>query len=481
MSADPIPFAMPPQARTLPWNPDAEQELLGALLVNNHARLKFDQFLKAEHFFHEAHRRIYATAMTLIERGEVANPVTLKRYFEGDEVIAKAGGTAYLARLAGAATTIVNAGDYAQVIHDLALRREIISVGEQIVDRAYDPKVDEPSAHQIEAGITQLQAIPDYGRSEEHRPELVASIAERVVRQVEAVANGQTPPGLRCGIHEIDRRLGGFHPQDLIILAGRPSMGKTALAAEMALGAARNGHPVAFFSGEQGKEPFTQRILSRLSGVPYENMRTGEGINPDSARVIRRAKAELDSLPLFIDDTGARTPASIQSEILRLNVKTPIKLAFFDYLQIGSSGLRLNNPVAEVTAISQGLKGVAKRLRIPFVALAQLSRAVETRDDKRPQLSDLRESGAIEQDADVVAFVYREAYYHARKQPEGGTPEWHEWNNKMQRICDQADLIIQKNRMGRIGTAELSCDMATNKFTDRFLPGEYPEGYGGRY
>ena len=476
--------ALPPDplARTQPHNLDAEQELLGAILVNNHARLRFDQFLKAEHFFHEAHRRIYTAALTLIERGEIASPVTLKGYFEGDEVIAKAGGTVYLARLAAAATTVINAEDYARVIHDLAMRREVIGVAEQIADRAYDPKVEEAATGQIEAGIAQLQAIPDEGRTDEHKPERVAFIAERVTRQVEAIANGQTPPGLRCGIREIDRRLGGLHPQDLIILAGRPSMGKTALAIEIGVGAARNGHPTAFFSGEQGKEAVTQRILSRLSGVPYENMRTGEGITVESARVIRRARDELQSLPLYIDDTGARTPASIQSEILRMSIKNRIELAFFDYLQIGRSGQRLNNPVAEVTAISQGLKGVAKKLRIPFIALSQLSRAVESRDDKRPQLSDLRESGAIEQDADVIAFVYREAYYHSRKQPSDRTStEWHEWNDKMLRIATHVDFLIQKNRMGRIGVAELECDLAINKFTDRVITHEYPEGYGGRY
>lgn len=481
MSADPIPFSV--LEKPLPHNSDAEQELLGAILVNNQALSIVSRFLRAEHFFHESHRRIYAAAQTFIERGEVANPVTLKSYFENDEIIAKAGGTVYLARLAAAATTVINAPDYAAIIHDLALRRELITVAEAVRDRAYDPKVDEAAIVQIEQASVRFNAIPDEGRSNDHKPEKAASIAHRVVSQAEAIVLGGQPLGLRIGIHGIDKRIGGLHPQDLIILAGRPSMGKTGMVEDILLRLARKGHPCVFFSLEQGKEAVVQRLISSMSKVPYMNMRTGEKLDKDCILRMRQAEEELRSIPLFVDDTGARTPQSIQSEILRLSVKAPIECAGVDYLQLAKSGQRLNNPVAEVTATSQGFKAVAKRLNIPLIVLSQLSRAVESRDDKRPQMSDLRESGAIEQDADIIAFVYREAYYHERKQPPVDSPEWQAWADKMDLIRNNLDFIIGKARMGRIGNIELTCDLSINHFDDRFssITHDYPEGYGGRY
>lgn len=471
--------ALPPDplARIQPHNLDAEQELLGAILVNNAAYHKVNGFLRAEHFFHEAHRRTWTACATMIDRGERVDPVKLVAYFGQDEVIAKAGGTSYFARLAAAATTVINAEDYAHVVHDLALRREVIGIGEGIVSRAYDPRVEDSADDLIEQGIAELQAIPDTGRSAEHRPEHAGKIAAREVEAVQVIMQGGKPPGLKTGIRALDAKLGGMHPQDLIIVAGRPSMGKTALVIDVELSAAIAGDPAVLFSLEQSKEAVTQRLLSRLTGIPFFAMRTGHGLPADAVQRLDAARRRLDAIPLWIDDTGARTPVGIQSELLRLNAISlqkygrPIALAAVDYLQLCRSGDRYRgNKVAEIGEITGQLKNVAKRLNIPIIALSQLSRAVESRDDKRPQMSDLRESGAIEQDADVIMFPFRAEYYESRKEPRvKDSPEWAAWDQRMDAVRGTAEIIIEKNRSGAIGTARIACNIACNEFTD--LPG----------
>ncbi|WP_341704401.1 replicative DNA helicase [Ferrovibrio sp.] len=475
-----------PSFRIQPHNLDAEQELLGAILVNNDAAMKVSGFLLATHFFHEAHRRIYEAALTLIERGEIANPVTLKAYFERDEVIAKAGGPAYLARLAAAATTVINAEDYAKVIHDLALRRELISIGEDMVNRAYDPKVEEPATDQVEETEQRLFKLADEGRSDGG----FVSFRDSIRQSIESVQSAWQKGGLSgvtTGLKDMDRMLGGMHASDLIILAGRPSMGKTALVTNMAFNAAKKyfetdgaeGAPVAFFSLEMSAEQLATRILSEQTRIQSERLRRGEITDDEFTREIVPKSRLLEQIPFFIDDTGAISIALLRSRARRLKRTHNIGMIVVDYLQLvrGANSRRNDNRVQEISEVTQALKALAKDLNVPVIALSQLSRAVESRDDKRPQLSDLRESGAIEQDADVVMFVFREEYYEMRKQPSEGTPEHVAWQEKMDRIQNLAEVIIGKQRHGPIGRVVLHFESAFTRFGDHVAADHLPEAY----
>ena len=467
-----------PTFRIQPHNLDAEQELLGAILVNNEAAMKVSGFLAADHFFHEAHRRIYEATLTLIERGEIANPVTLKAYFERDEVLAKAGGTAYLARLAAAATTVINAEDYARVIHDLALRRQLISIGEEMVNRAYDPKVDEAATHQIEETEQRLFKLADEGSSEGGFVSFRDSVAESI-KSIDAAWKKGGLSGVTTGLRDMDKMLGGMHASDLIILAGRPSMGKTSLATNMAFNAAKAGVPVAFFSLEMSSEQLATRILAEETEIASEKLRRGDITDDEFTRKIVPASKELAQLPFYIDDTGAISISLLRSRARRLKRTNNIGMIIVDYLQLvrGSNSRRNDNRVQEISEVTQALKALAKDLQVPVIALSQLSRAVESRDDKRPQLSDLRESGAIEQDADVVMFVFREEYYEMRKQPAMDTPEHIAWQEKMDRIANLAEVIIGKQRHGPIGRVVLHFESAFTKFSDHAQADHLPEAY----
>ncbi|HEX6959518.1 MAG TPA: replicative DNA helicase [Ferrovibrio sp.] len=470
--------ASEPTFRIQPHNIDAEQELLGAILINNDAAMKVSGFLRPEHFFHEAHRRIYDAALTLIERGEIANPVTLKAYFERDEVIAKAGGTAYLARLAAAATTVINAEDYAKVIHDLALRRELIGIGEDMVNRAYDPKVEEPAHEQIEDAEQRLFKLADEGRSEGGFISFKDSLRQSI-KMVESAFQKGGLSGVTTGLKDMDAKLGGFHPSDLIILAGRPSMGKTALATNMAFNAALAGTPVAFFSLEMSAEQLATRILSEQTRIQSERLRRGDITDEEFTREIVPKSRLIEQTPFFIDDTGAISIALLRSRARRLKRTHNIGMIVVDYLQLvrGSNSRRNDNRVQEISEVTQALKALAKDLNVPVIALSQLSRAVESRDDKRPQLSDLRESGAIEQDADVVMFVFREEYYEARKEPTLDTPEHVAWQEKMSRIANLGEVIIGKQRHGPIGKVVLQFESEFTRFSDYIAPDHLPESF----
>lgn len=475
-----------PNFRVQPHNLDAEQELLGAILINNDAAMKVSGFLQPTHFFHEAHRRIFESCLTLIERGEIANPVTLKAYFERDEVIAKAGGTPYLARLAAAATTIINAEDYAKVIHDLALRRELIGIGEDMVNRAYDPKVEEPATDQVEEAEQRLFKLADEGSSEggfiSFKDLITASI-----KMVESAYQRGGLSGVTTGMKDMDAKLGGMHPSDLIILAGRPSMGKTALVTNMAFNAAKayfetggdRGAPVAFFSLEMSAEQLATRILSEQTRIQSERLRRGDITDDEFTREIVPKSRLLEQIPFFIDDTGAISIALLRSRARRLKRTHNIGMIIVDYLQLvrGANSRRNDNRVQEISEVTQALKALAKDLNVPVIALSQLSRAVESRDDKRPQLSDLRESGAIEQDADVVMFVYREEYYEARKEPTMDTPDHVAWQDKMARIANLAEVIIGKQRHGPIGKVVLQFESEYTRFSDYAAPDHLPEAF----
>lgn len=475
-----------PLFRSPPNNLDAEQEMLGAILVNNEAAHKVSGFLRAEHFYNEVHRRIYEAAIKLVERGEIANPVTLKAYFERDELLAQIGGPAYLARLAAAATTVINAEEYARVIHDLAMRRALIGMGEDMVNRAYDPKVEEDARAQIEEAEQKLFQLADEGRAEGGFIGFRESITQSV-QMIDAAWKKGGLSGITSGLKDVDGKLGGFHPSDLVILAGRPSMGKTALATNMAFNAAKAyyetggelGAPVAFFSLEMSAEQLATRILSEQTGIQSEKLRRGEITEDDFTQKIVPTSKLLQQIPFFIDDTGAISISLLRSRARRLKRTANIGMIVVDYLQLvrGSNSRRNDNRVQEISEVTQALKALAKDLNVPVIALSQLSRAVESRDDKRPQLSDLRESGAIEQDADVVMFVFREEYYEARKEPEMGTPEHQAWQDKMARIANLGEVIIGKQRHGPIGKIVLHFEPEFTRFSDHIGAEYLPESH----
>jgi replicative DNA helicase len=471
--------------RSPPHNLEAEQELLGAILINNEAAARVSDFLLPEHFFHDTHRRIYEAALALIERGEIASPVTLKAYFERDESLKPVGGAAYLARLAAEATSIINVADYARVVRDLALRRDLIRIGEDMVNTAYDSTVDDPASEQIEHAEQELFGLAERGHSVGGFVTFAASLRQSV-EMAEAAHKKGGLSGVGTGLKDLDGKLGGLHRSDLVILAGRPSMGKTALATTMAFNAAkawfdtggREGAAVAFFSLEMSAEQLATRILAEQTEIPSEKLRRGELSDDDFVHRLVPASRALEQVPLFIDDTGAISIAALRTRARRLKRTSDIGLIIVDYLQLVRPAGRQRNDsrVQEVSEITQGLKALAKELDVPVLALSQLSRAVEARDDKRPQLADLRESGAIEQDADVVMFVFREEYYEQRREPAMNTPEHAAWQEKMDKIHNLADVIIGKQRHGPIGNVTLVFEPSLTKFSD-YIPGDHlPEG-----
>lgn len=469
-----------PTYRTPPHNLDAEQALLGAILINNEAANQVAAFLEPAHFSMPVHGRIYEAVLKMIDRGQIASPVTLKHYFENDEGLADVGGAQYLARLAGSAVTVINAEHYGRIIHDLALRRGLITVGEETVNAAYDAPLEETAASQIESAEQKLFQLAEVGRTDTGFREFHASLSGAVEMIEAAYKRDGHLVGVTSGFVDLDRLLGGLHPSDLVILAGRPGMGKTALATNIAFNAARaykeerdddgnvtvvDGARVGFFSLEMSAEQLATRILAEQTAIQSEKLRRGEMKGEDFAKVVR-ASQEIERLPFFIDDTPELSVAGLRARARRLKRRHGLSLIIVDYLQLmrPSASIRLNNRVQEVSEITQGLKALAKELRVPVLALSQLSRAVEQRDDKRPQLADLRESGSIEQDADVVMFVYREQYYLARKQPADGTVEHSEWQEKMEKVHNLAEILIAKQRHGPIGKVELYFNEYLTKF-----------------
>ena len=469
-----------PSYRSPPSNLEAEQALLGALLVNNEAASLVSAFLLPEHFFLPVHGRIYDAVLRMVERGQIANPVTLKHYFERDEALEEAGGGQYLARLAGSAVTVINAEHYGRAIHDLALRRSLVTIGEEVVNDAYDGPVDQPASEQIEEAEHRLYQLAEEGRVDPGGQHFAAPLASAVEMIEQAYKRDRPLTGAPTGFVDLDRLLGGLHASDLIILAGRPGMGKTALATNVAFNAASrfsaggegpdgtkppDGARVAFFSLEMSAEQLATRILAEQTEISSDKLRRGEVRDADFVRIVRASQA-MEALPLFIDDSPALTIAGLRARARRLKRRHGVSMIVVDYLQLlrPTTSMRLNNRVQEVSEVTQGLKALAKDLDLPVLAVAQLSRAVEQRDDKRPQLADLRESGSIEQDADVVMFIYREQYYLGRKEPEEGTADHAEWQEKMDKVHNKAEVIIAKQRHGPIGKVELYFNALLTKF-----------------
>ena len=476
--------------REAPHNIEAEQALLGAILVNNEALNRVMGFLGETHFYEPVHGRIYAAAQALTERGQIANPVTLKTYFEADGALTEIGGAQYLGRLAGAAITIINAEHYGRTIFDLAMRRALIEVGEAMVNTAYDSPYDLPANAQIEDAEHRLFRLAEDGSPEGGFKSLEQSLTE-AVRMMEAAYKRESGlTGVATDLRDLDELLGGLHASDLVILAGRPSMGKTALATNIAFAAARryreesdendetqvvDGAKVAFFSLEMSAEQLATRIVSEVSGIDSERLRRGKMNKDEFLRVVSAAQ-ELSRVPFYIDDTPALSVPALRTRARRLKRTQGVGLIVVDYLQLMRAGgaTRIENRVQEISEITQGLKALAKELDVPVLALSQLSRAVEQRDNKRPQLADLRESGAIEQDADVVMFIYREEYYLRRDQPEQRLEEsvdhfderYTRWREKFEKSTNKAEVIVAKQRHGPVGHINLRFEHQTTKFDD---------------
>jgi len=471
--------------RSLPCNLDAERDLLGAILINNEASAKVSSFLKPEHFYEPVHSRIFDAISILIDRGEIADPITLKSYFENDSALADIGGAQYLGRLAASATTIINAENYGKIIYDLALRRELINLGEEIVNTAYDSGLEETSSTQIESAEKQLFALAENGTHEGGLTPVRVAVNIAVKSIEDAFQRDGNLVGVTSGLRDLDGKLGGLHKSDLLILAGRPSMGKTSLATNIAYNAAKahyasggaEGAPVGFFSLEMSAEQLVARVLAEATEISSEKLRRGELTDDEFANKLVPQSAILSELPLYIDDTPAISIAALRTRARRLKRSHGLGMIVVDYLQLMKGSGRGDNRVQEISEVTQGLKAVAKELDIPVIALSQLSRQVENRDDKRPQLSDLRESGSIEQDADVVMFVYREEYYEGRKEPSEGTAEHLEWQERMAQVHNMAEVIIGKQRHGPIGIVKLQFTPEFTRFgdlaLDRYLPEQH--------
>jgi replicative DNA helicase len=480
-SSDAMPF------RAAPHNLEAEQALLGAILVNNEAHDRVSGFLEPHHFYDPLHQQIYETAAKLIAVGKQATPITLKTFFENAEPIdATLTVSQYLGRLAANAATIINARDYGRTVYDLATRRQLIVIGEDMVNAAYDSPVDFPPKEQIEEAETRLFSLAETGKYGQG----FATFSTALTTAIEMASNAYQREGGLSGIatslKALDSKMGGLQASDLIIVAGRPSMGKTALATNIAFNIARararslkerpelkpddpahDGAVVGFFSLEMSAEQLATRIMSEQAGIPSEKIRRGMIDEPEFKRLVE-ASQEMATLPLFIDQTGGISIAQLAARARRLKRQQGLGLIVIDYLQLLSGSSRRANEgrVQEVSEITTSMKALAKELNVPILALSQLSRAVENREDKRPQLADLRESGSIEQDADVVMFVYREEYYVERTKPQEGTIEFQDWMAKMQLVSGKAEVIIGKQRHGPVGTVPLQFEANVTRFSD---------------
>lgn len=460
--------------RELPHNIEAEQELLGAILVNNNLINYIENIIITESFYEKIHQKIFLAIIKLKERAIVATPVTLKTRFEKDETLKELGGTDYLIKLATKASFVVDAQGIAKIIYDLYLKRNLITIGEKVVNDAYNNH-EKVALEQIELAEQQLFKLASDGENENSMQQLNVSLAQAMEKTEFAYKNQGEVHGVSTGFVDLDRLLNGMQDSDLIILAGRPSMGKTALAVNIALNACnflqRSAHKnksIAIFSLEMSAEQLALRMISMQSGVNSYKIRSGMLSESDFNKIMMSSES-LHDLPIFIDDTPAISIATLRTRARRLYRTNKIGAIFIDYLQL-IRGVNTkygdSNRVQEVSEVTQGLKAIAKELNIPVIALSQLSRLVEQREDKKPQLSDLRESGAIEQDADVVMFIFREAYYLMRKKPADGADSISDWQNKMDRVQHQSEIIIAKQRNGPIGSIKLFFDSNTTTFKD---------------
>jgi replicative DNA helicase len=464
---------------TAPHNLDAEQALLGALLYDNEVFYGVADWLRLEHFYDPVHARIYEAATGYIAKGARADAVVLKTHFERDSGLQEIGGVPYLALLMESAADSAAAKEYAKIVHELATRRELIRVGKDLATAATEGSADDPREIIVDAEA-KLFSLAEKGVARGGLKSFKLGLEKSLQMVATAHEGGDGLSGISTGIRSLDEKLGGLHPSDLIVLAGRPSMGKTALATNIGFNVARAynyadqpdgtrktvaGGIVAFYSLEMSEEQLSTRLLAEYTGIPGIRMRKGQ-LNSDQYGEVRDAILEIQNLPLFIDDTGGIHISKLAASARRQKRKTGLDLIIVDYLQLITSSKQGEGRVQELSEITMGLKNLAKELDVPVIALSQLSRQVEQRQDKKPQLSDLRESGSIEQDADVVMFVYREAYYKEREKPREDTPEYLAWQDEFERIENLAEVIIGKQRHGPIDTAQLKFTGATTSFRD---------------
>ena len=487
-----LPTTVAPSGETevLPHNIEAEQQLLGAILTNNDVFDRISSLVKAEHFFDPVHQRIYEIASARIQKNALASPVTLKAFFDDDSGLKELGGPAYLVRLAGAAISAYATRDYAQMIYDLAVRRELIQLGRDIAAQAAKVEVALEPKDQIIEAEQRLYKLGEQGSAEHGFQSFLKAVTDAVNVANAAYQRDGGLAGIATGLIDMDKKLGGLHSSDLLILAGRPSMGKTSLATNIAFNIAKahkrgrlpdgiegsvEGGVVGFFSLEMSAEQLAARILSEAAEVPSEQIRRGDMTEAEFRRFVEAAKA-LEACPLYIDDTPALPISQVAARARRLKRTHGLDVLIIDYLQL-LRGTSKDNRVQEVSEITQGLKAIAKELNIPVIALSQLSRQVENREDKRPQLSDLRESGSIEQDADVVMFVFREEYYREREKPgDHELEKMAQWQAVMESVHGKAEVIIGKQRHGPIGTIELSFEGRFTRFGNLARPWQ---GSGG--
>ncbi len=484
--------------RLPPANTQAEQALLGALLANNRAYERVAEFLAPEHFADPIHGRIFAAIHRRVSNGQLADAITLRAEFEHNGVLDEVGGTAYLTQLLTAMVGIINAGEYGRAIHDAWLRRQLIDVGEEVVNNAFgaDPEMDGKT--QVEAAEQKLFEIADKGATSggfivfEQALTIAIEGAERAFHRPGHVS------GLATGLRDLDKKLGGLHPSDLMVLAGRPGMGKSALATKIGFGAARallaearaagRGDDVpkgsvAFFTLEMSAEQIALRLLAEEARVSGDRIRRGDIAQRDFDRFVQVSR-EVAGLPLHIDETPGISVAALRTRCRRLKRVHGLSLVIVDYLQLmrPSAGTRPESRVLEISQFTQGLKAIAKELAVPVIALSQLSRAVEQREDKRPQLSDLRESGTIEQDADSVIFIYRDEYYLQQRGPKQANFESDEkfnaamdkWQQDMERVHNRAELLIEKQRHGPTGKIDLLFEGEFTRFADLDLVHDAP-------
>lgn len=477
---------------TMPHSIEAEQQLLGAILTNNEIYDRVASIIKSQHFYEPVHARIFEVAAARITKNNLASPVTLDAFLSDDVGLRELGGSAYLTRLAGAAIAGFAVRDYAQLIYDLAMRRELIRVGDDISARARRADLDQDPKKQIVEAEQSLYALAEEGQSDSGFKSFLSAVTGAVDMANLAYQRDGGLAGISTGLIDLDKKMGGLHPSDLIILAGRPSMGKTSLATNVAFNIAKayrrgmkpngekgtlDGGVVGFYSLEMSAEQLAARILSEAAEIPSEQIRKGDMTEGEFRQFVEAAKS-LESCPLYIDDTPALPISQLAARARRLKRTHGLDVLIIDYLQLVRPASAKDSRVNEVSEITQGMKAIAKELDIPVIALSQLSRQVENRDDKRPQLSDLRESGSIEQDADVVMFVFREEYYKEREKPgDHDLEKMAQWQEEMERLHGRAEVIIGKQRHGPIGTVDLSFEGRFTKFGNLAKPWQQDNEY----
>lgn len=470
--------------KTLPTNLEAEQAVLAAVLMNNRALERVSEFLKAEHFTHPAHVQIYKLAERQFAAGIPFDIITAKNYLEQQGVLETVGGVDYLTQLSSAGASVVNVDSYGQIIYDNALRRELINLGQKITEDAFVENLDNPVAHQIESAEKSLFDLSVDGAVDKG-PTAIGTALKDALEEAEIAykADGKLS-GLTSGFRDLDKSISGLHHSDLVIIAGRPAMGKTAFALNIAFNAAtaimfgnankKYKGAVVFFSLEMSSPQLAARVLSSQTKINQGSMRNGSLTDEDFLRMTTMSE-QLSRVPLYFDDTPGMSVPQMRTRARRLARKHGgIALIVIDYLQLMTSpgGRKSENRVQELSEITRGLKMLAKELDVPVIALSQLSRSVESRDDKRPQLSDLRESGSIEQDADIVMFTYREEYYLANRDPSeritfrDNSSSSENWAARMERARGKADIIIGKNRHGRADTIKLAWAGEYSLFSD---------------